>query len=37
MPIKYISMNQEFIDTVTQLGYYGEVMKIDEYILTCKT
>lgn len=37
MPIKFMSLNQEFIDTVTQLGYYGEVMKIEEYILTCKT
>jgi O-acetyl-ADP-ribose deacetylase (regulator of RNase III) len=34
MPIKFISLNELFVDTVKQLGYEGHVMKIEDYLPT---
>jgi O-acetyl-ADP-ribose deacetylase (regulator of RNase III) len=37
MPIKFISLNELFVDKVQQLGYDGNVMKIEDYLPTRKT
>ena len=37
MPIKFISLNEKFIQTLSEYGYDAKVMKIEEYVPTKKT
>lgn len=37
MPIKFISLNEKFIQTLSEYGYDANVMKIEEYVPTKKT